>query len=79
MLRVYYRFVYWKRRTGRALGLGGPGRGAARRPRARRNAVRARMYALRPLWVFAAIVAVVLVASAVAGGWSGPYRGSGLF
>ncbi|MEU4684388.1 hypothetical protein [Streptomyces xinghaiensis] len=74
MLKLYYRLVYWKRRAGRAAG--------RRRPPARQRyaagGLRVRIHRLRPLWVFAAIVAVVLVASAVVGEWTRPEYGTGL-
>ncbi|MFE0377967.1 hypothetical protein ACFW1M_20820 [Streptomyces inhibens] len=85
MLKHYYRLVYWKRRITRALGWRrgiradspgayGRGPGAGRRPGRARQLV----YSARPLLVFGVLVAIVVAASAVAGGgyddfgWAGP-------
>jgi len=80
-MKHFYRLVYWKRRLlgagrrsrggayeplyGSPYG-GGSSRGAERRARARRIGERA-----RPLLVFAAIVGIVLAASALFGGMGG--------
>ncbi|WP_307847430.1 hypothetical protein [Streptomyces sp. F63] len=73
MLKLYYRLVYWKRRAGRTVG-----RRAPARQRYAAGSLRVRMHRLRPLWVFAALVAVVLAASAVVGEWTGPEYGTGM-
>ncbi|GAA2692785.1 hypothetical protein [Streptomyces lunalinharesii] len=74
MLKHYYRLVYWKRRIARALGwhrrptadrgtgAAAGGRGGPRTRRVRRLLVRA-----RPLVLFAVLVLIVVVASALLG------------
>ncbi|WP_043264110.1 hypothetical protein [Streptomyces sp. CT34] len=84
MLKLYYRLVYWKRRLGRALGV--PRTGAARTvpgPRtaygtASRRTGRVRQLArrARPLLVFAVMVLIVVVASALLG-WRDDTFGAG--
>ncbi|MER6310096.1 hypothetical protein ACWCXK_29540 [Streptomyces sp. NPDC001739] len=77
VLKHYYRLVYWKRRISRSLGWRrgmGPGALGPRRPRRRtgRGPGRTRqlLYGARPFLVFGALVALVVMASAlVAGGY----------
>ncbi|MFD4988882.1 hypothetical protein [Streptomyces sp. NPDC058374] len=75
MTKLYYRFVYWRRRFGRAVRPAPeqrrpvPGRGQ------RLLAVKRSVYRFRPLYVFAAIVVIVLAVSyllAAGGGGRGP-------
>ncbi|WP_201304839.1 hypothetical protein [Streptomyces sp. GS7] len=81
MLKLYYRLVYWKRRLGRALGVRRtgtvPGPRAAYGAAPRRSA-RVRQLALRarPLLVFAVMVLIVVVASALLG-WRDDTFGAG--
>ncbi len=77
VLKHYYRLVYWKRRISRSLGWRrGMGPGALgpqrRRTRVGRSPGRSRqlLYGARPFLIFGALVALVVVASAlVAGGY----------
>ncbi|MEU9498084.1 hypothetical protein [Streptomyces sp. NPDC048196] len=77
MLKHYYRLVYWKRRISRSLGWRrgmGPGALGPRRPQPRtgRGSGRGRqlLYRARPFLIFGALVALVVMASAlVAGGY----------
>lgn len=67
-MKLYYRLLYWRRRLGRLLGLsssagGGPVRSAARRMRGQRWGE-----TTRPWRVFAVIVLIVLLLSALLGG-----------
>ncbi|GAB7033872.1 hypothetical protein JCM4914_53330 [Streptomyces platensis subsp. malvinus] len=79
VLKHYYRMVYWKRRISRSLGWRrgmGPGALGPQRQRTRtgRGAGRSRrlLYGARPFLIFGALVALVVVASAlVAGGYDG--------
>ncbi|GCB90914.1 hypothetical protein [Streptomyces noursei] len=76
MLKHYYRLVYWKRRIARALGWHRPataGRGTAAGPAggpragSRTRRVRSRLARARPLLLFAVLVLIVVVASALLG------------
>ncbi|MGW5119782.1 hypothetical protein ACWEQ8_30725 [Streptomyces noursei] len=77
MLKHYYRLVYWKRRIARALGwhrsaTAGRGmaagtRGADRGAGSRTRRVRRRLARARPLLLFAVLVLIVVVASALLG------------
>ncbi|WP_234319514.1 hypothetical protein [Streptomyces sp. KE1] len=73
MTKLYYRFVYWRRRLGRSVRPApGPSRPAPARVQ-RLLAVKRSAYRLRPLYVFAVIVAIVLVVSyLLAGAGRGP-------
>ncbi|MET7506435.1 hypothetical protein [Streptomyces albidoflavus] len=71
MTKLYYRLVYWRRRLGRSV------RPEPRRPAPARGqrllAVKRSVYRFRPLYVFAVIVAIVLVLSyLMAGAGRGP-------
>ncbi|MEU4005604.1 hypothetical protein AB0F32_24310 [Streptomyces albidoflavus] len=82
MTKLYYRFVYWRRRLGRSVRPApGPRRPAPgpRRPAPGRGqrllAVKRSAYRFRPLYVFAVIVAIVLAVSylmAAGGAGRGP-------
>ena len=72
MLKVYYRLVYWRRRLGRAVLRLGP----VRRPSQYRAGARRWLPQMRPLLVFAVMVSIVLVVSAVLGWWSGGWYGT---
>ncbi|AKA03647.1 hypothetical protein ACFU90_30425 [Streptomyces noursei] len=77
MLKHYYRLVYWKRRIARALGWHRPAtagrgtaagtRGADRGAGSRTRRVRSRLARARPLLLFAVLVLIVVVASALLG------------
>lgn len=63
MTKLYYRFVYWRRRLGRSVRPApGPRRPAPGRGQ-RLLAVKRSAYRFRPLYVFAVIVAIVLAVS----------------
>ncbi|MFE7297436.1 hypothetical protein [Streptomyces sp. NPDC057579] len=88
MLKHYYRLVYWKRRIGRALGwhrrpatvrgpgVGPGGRGAYRGPGRRTGRVRQLLVRARPLLIFAVLVLIAVVASALLG-WRDDTFGAG--
>ena len=73
MTKLYYRFVYWRRRLARAVRPAPePRRPAPARGR-RLLAVKRSVYRFRPVYVFAVIVAIVLVLSyLMAGAGRGP-------
>ncbi len=73
MTKLYYRFVYWRRRLGRSVRPApGPSRPAPARGQ-RLLAVKRSVYRFRPVYVFAVIVAIVLVLSyLMAGAGRGP-------
>ncbi|CAM5346198.1 putative protein OS=Streptomyces rutgersensis OX=53451 GN=F0345_07090 PE=4 SV=1 [Streptomyces diastaticus subsp. diastaticus] len=73
MTKLYYRFVYWRRRLGRSVRPAAEPRRPA--PARRRLAVKRGAYRFRPLYVFAAIVVIVLALSwllAAGGAGRGP-------
>ncbi|WP_274915979.1 hypothetical protein [Streptomyces sp. WZ-12] len=88
MLKHYYRLVYWKRRIARALGRNrrpgatpgtgmGAGARAGYRGNGRRSArLRQRLVRARPLLLFAVLVLIVVVASALLG-WRDDTFGAG--
>ncbi|MER7990198.1 hypothetical protein ABTY53_32105 [Streptomyces noursei] len=86
MLKHYYRLVYWKRRIARALGWHrrptadrGPAtgtRGADRGAGSRTRRVRRLLARARPLLLFAVLVLIVVVASALLG-WRDDTFGAG--
>ena len=67
MVKLYYRLLYWRRRISRQLGLPSPG---GRRVRTAARRMRGQQWGetTRPLRVFAVIVLVVLLLSALLGG-----------
>ncbi|MFK0296174.1 hypothetical protein ACIQU6_37655 [Streptomyces sp. NPDC090442] len=86
MLKHYYRLVYWKRRIARAWGRNrrpgatpgtGAGARAGYRGNGRRSArLRQRLVRARPLLLFAVLVLIVVVASALLG-WRDDTFGAG--
>lgn len=73
MRKLYYRWLYLKRRASRSLRRG-DGNRPRRRPAYVVHRTRQRLYGLRPLWVFTVIVLIALVLSYVIGTGGGFFR-----
>lgn len=67
-MKLYYRVLYWRRRVGRLLGLSAPAGGGRARDAARRMWAQRWSQTTRPWRVFAVIVLIVLLLSALLGG-----------